>query len=268
MAAAARARGVRVRGYVSCVLGCPYQGSVDPATVAEVARALWDMGCYEVSLGDTIGVGTPGERARVRVQAGWGKGGRVDRAGELSPERRGGAGLICRPSHVSPWTDDRSRRRCRRAASPFPTDLTSQPLPSIHPSASHAGSTRAMLLAAKAAVPVDRLAVHFHDTYGQALANILVGAVLGGCGFEVDRARMLVLVCRLGLTSSSVRWNPCACLFVVFGFVSLRAATSPRALSTDLSYPSPWLTTALQEGVAVVDASVAGLGGCPYAKGG
>jgi hydroxymethylglutaryl-CoA lyase len=57
---AAKAQGVRVRGYVSCVLGCPYQGAVAPAEVARVARALSDMGCYEVSLGDTIGVGTPG----------------------------------------------------------------------------------------------------------------------------------------------------------------------------------------------------------------
>lgn len=55
---AARAAGVRVRGYVSCVLGCPYQGEVAPEDVASVARALFDMGCYEVSLGDTIGVGT------------------------------------------------------------------------------------------------------------------------------------------------------------------------------------------------------------------
>lgn len=57
--AAARAAGVRVRGYVSCVLGCPYEGAVAPEKVAEVAGALWDMGCYEVSLGDTIGAGTP-----------------------------------------------------------------------------------------------------------------------------------------------------------------------------------------------------------------
>jgi hydroxymethylglutaryl-CoA lyase len=57
--AAARAAGVRVRGYVSCVLGCPYEGAVAPEKVAEVAGALWDMGCHEVSLGDTIGAGTP-----------------------------------------------------------------------------------------------------------------------------------------------------------------------------------------------------------------
>ncbi len=57
--AAAKAAGVKVRGYVSCVLGCPYQGAVAPLAVAEVAHALYDMGCYEVSLGDTIGVGTP-----------------------------------------------------------------------------------------------------------------------------------------------------------------------------------------------------------------
>lgn len=47
--------------YVSCVVGCPFEGAVDPSQVAEVAKALYDMGCYEISLGDTIGVGTPGE---------------------------------------------------------------------------------------------------------------------------------------------------------------------------------------------------------------
>jgi hydroxymethylglutaryl-CoA lyase len=56
---AAREQGVVVRGYVSCVLGCPYEGAIAPAAVAEVARRLLEMGCYEVSLGDTIGVGTP-----------------------------------------------------------------------------------------------------------------------------------------------------------------------------------------------------------------
>lgn len=57
--AAAKAAHVKVRGYVSCVVGCPYQGEVSPLVVADVAHALYDMGCYEVSLGDTIGVGTP-----------------------------------------------------------------------------------------------------------------------------------------------------------------------------------------------------------------
>ncbi|MDC7713798.1 hydroxymethylglutaryl-CoA lyase [Vogesella sp. LYT5W] len=55
----AQAAGIKVRGYVSCVVGCPYEGEVAPYKVAEVARALYDMGCYEISLGDTIGVGTP-----------------------------------------------------------------------------------------------------------------------------------------------------------------------------------------------------------------
>src|SRR5690606_9912411 len=64
----ARAEGVRVRGYVSTVLGCPYQGEVPLADVVRVARALHAMGCYEVSLGDTIGVGTPG-RARAMLRA-------------------------------------------------------------------------------------------------------------------------------------------------------------------------------------------------------
>ncbi|MGD1877489.1 MAG: hydroxymethylglutaryl-CoA lyase [Kiloniellaceae bacterium] len=113
------AAGLRVRGYVSCVLGCPYEGAVPVARVAEVAAALDTLGCAEISLGDTIGVGTP-------LQA------------------------------------------------------------------------QAMLQAVAERVPLERLAVHFHDTYGQALANIL------------------------------------ACL---------------------------------ELGVATVDSAVAGLGGCPYAKG-
>jgi hydroxymethylglutaryl-CoA lyase len=116
---AARRHGVRVRGYVSCVLGCPYEGEVAPAAVAEVAERLYAMGCYEISLGDTIGVGTPGK-------------------------------------------------------------------------------ARAMLETVAERVPVGKLAAHFHDTYGQALAN---------------------------------------------------------------------LYAVLPLGVAVVDSSVAGLGGCPYARG-
>jgi hydroxymethylglutaryl-CoA lyase len=90
----AAADGVRVRGYVSTVLGCPYQGDVPLADVVRVARALHDLGCYEVSLGDTIGVGTPAK-------------------------------------------------------------------------------ARAMLRAVAGEVPMPTLAIHFHDTYGQALANIL-----------------------------------------------------------------------------------------------
>ena len=90
----ARADGVAVRGYVSTVLGCPFQGEVSLAEVVRVARALHVMGCYEISLGDTIGVGTP-------------------------------------------------------------------------------GNARAMLRAVAHEVPMSSLAIHFHDTYGQALANIL-----------------------------------------------------------------------------------------------
>jgi hydroxymethylglutaryl-CoA lyase len=56
---AAKKHGIRVRGYVSCVLGCPYEGEIEPAAVAHVAQTLFDMGCFEISLGDTIGVGTP-----------------------------------------------------------------------------------------------------------------------------------------------------------------------------------------------------------------
>ncbi|HNR91131.1 MAG TPA: hydroxymethylglutaryl-CoA lyase [Dokdonella sp.] len=90
----AKAEGVRVRGYVSTVLGCPYQGEVAVSDVVRVARRLHELGCYEISLGDTIGIGTPAK-------------------------------------------------------------------------------ARAMFRAVAAEVPVDALAVHFHDTRGQALANIL-----------------------------------------------------------------------------------------------
>lgn len=116
---AARADNVKVRGYVSTVLGCPIQGDVAVSEVVRVAKALHELGCYEISLGDTIGVGTPAK-------------------------------------------------------------------------------AREMLRAVAQEVPVEQLALHFHDTYGQALVNIL------------------------------------ACL---------------------------------EEGARVIDSSVAGTGGCPYAKG-
>ena len=117
--AKAQSNNIRVRGYVSCVLGCPYEGNVDPVLVAEVTHRLLDMGCYEVSLGDTIGVGTPATTTTL--------------LGELLGK-----------------------------------------------------------------FSADKLAIHMHDTYGQALANILIS---------------------------------------------------------------------LQMGISVIDSAVAGLGGCPYAKG-
>jgi isopropylmalate/homocitrate/citramalate synthase len=119
VASIANGRGMKVRGYVSCVLGCPYEGDVALSAVRRVATALADMGCYEISLGDTIGVGTP-----------------------------------------------------RKA--------------------------QALAYNMRLELPVDQLAVHFHDTWGQALANILA---------------------------------------------------------------------TMDEGITVVDSSVAGLGGCPYAAG-
>jgi hydroxymethylglutaryl-CoA lyase len=91
---------MRIRGYVSCALGCPYEGEIQPQKVAEVAEKLWKMGCYEISLGDTIGVGTPGKAQTLIKQ-----------------------------------------------------------------------------VAEK--VPITHLAVHFHDTYGQALANIYAVLQLG-----------------------------------------------------------------------------------------
>jgi len=114
--ARAKADRVRVRGYVSCVLGCPFDGEIKPQAVADVAKKLWDLGCYEISLGDTIGVGTPMK-------------------------------------------------------------------------------AKEMLRAVAAEVPPARLAIHFHDTYGQALANLYAGMEegvrvidsaaggLGGCPF-------------------------------------------------------------------------------------
>jgi hydroxymethylglutaryl-CoA lyase len=116
---AAKTAGIPVRGYISCVISCPYDGEVSPQKVAEVSERLLAMGCYEISLGDTVGTGTPASVTR-------------------------------------------------------------------------------MLDAVLKIAPADKLAVHFHDTYGQALANI---------------------------------------------------------------YAS------LQRGIAVIDSSIAGLGGCPYAKG-
>jgi hydroxymethylglutaryl-CoA lyase len=94
--ARAKADGIKVRGYISCVLGCPFDGEVKPQAVVDVARTLFDLGCYEISLGDTIGVGTP-------VKA------------------------------------------------------------------------RALVRAVGGSVPVANLAMHFHDTYGQALANLYAG---------------------------------------------------------------------------------------------
>jgi hydroxymethylglutaryl-CoA lyase len=94
--ARARADGVKVRGYISCVLGCPFDGEIKPRAVVDVARVLWDLGCYEVSLGDTIGVGTPKK-------------------------------------------------------------------------------ARELLRAVASVVPIAHLAMHFHDTYGQALANLYAG---------------------------------------------------------------------------------------------
>jgi len=100
---------IKVRGYVSCVLGCPYEGEVAPRKVADVAQALFEMGCYEISLGDTIGTGTPGR-------------------------------------------------------------------------------TKEMIDACAERVPMEKLAGHYHDTYGQALANIYASLELGVRTFDASVA--------------------------------------------------------------------------------
>jgi hydroxymethylglutaryl-CoA lyase len=100
---------IKVRGYISCVVACPYEGEIQPHKVAEVAGALYDMGCYEVSLGDTIGAGTPGK-------------------------------------------------------------------------------TQTMIEACLKRVPVEKLAGHYHDTYGQALANIYASMELGVATFDASVA--------------------------------------------------------------------------------
>jgi len=102
---AAKKSDIKVRGYISCVVACPYEGDVKPDKVAEVAGALYDMGCYEISLGDTIGAATPGK-------------------------------------------------------------------------------TQAMIQACLKRVPVEKLAGHYHDTYGQALANIYASMELGVATFD------------------------------------------------------------------------------------
>ncbi len=109
VAAEAKKHGIKVRGYVSCVLGCPYEGDIAPTRVADVAAALAEMGCYEVSLGDTIGTGTPGK-------------------------------------------------------------------------------TKAMIEACAGRVPVGKLAGHYHDTYGQALANIYASLEVGVATFDASIA--------------------------------------------------------------------------------
>ena len=105
--AAAKEADIKVRGYVSCVLGCPYQGEVKPTAVAEVAWALFDMGCYEVSLGDTIGSGTP-------------------------------------------------------------------------------EATKAMIEAVAKRMPLKKIACHFHDTWGMAIANIYASLELGVSVFDAS----------------------------------------------------------------------------------
>ena len=68
MVEVAKSHSLRIRGYVSCVCGCPYEGQVDPLVVARIAKEMYDMGCYEISLADTIGIGTPGSMRTVLAE--------------------------------------------------------------------------------------------------------------------------------------------------------------------------------------------------------
>jgi hydroxymethylglutaryl-CoA lyase len=129
---AAKERNIPVRGYVSCAVACPIEGPMSAAKVAHVARELYEMGCYEISLGDTIGVGTPG---------------------------------------MSTKSTPSVRRNFRNLASAAYPCLNSH---DVWPCLDSAGSVAPMLEAVTAVVPVECLAVHFHDTYGQALVNILI----------------------------------------------------------------------------------------------
>ena len=110
--ARAKADGIKVRGYISCVLGCPYDGEVKPQAVVDVARQLWDLGCYEVSLGDTIGVGTP-LKARQLLRAVAGAVPMAHLGDAFSRHLRPGAGQsLCRDGRGR--AGDRFRRRRSR----------------------------------------------------------------------------------------------------------------------------------------------------------
>ena len=100
--ARARADGIKVRGYISCVLGCPFDGEVKPQAVVDVAAVLWDLGCYEVSLGDTIGVGTP---LKARAAAA--------RRGERGADGQSGDAF---PRHLRPGAGQSLCRAWRRAS--------------------------------------------------------------------------------------------------------------------------------------------------------
>ena len=108
--ARARADGVKVRGYISCVLGCPFDGEIKPKAVADLASTLWDLGCYEISLGDTIGVGTP-DQGQGDAPRGGRQHSRV-KAGDAFPRHLwpGAGQSLCRPGGGRP------RHRCRRRA--------------------------------------------------------------------------------------------------------------------------------------------------------
>ena len=103
---AAKANGIRVRGAVSCVLGCPYEGEIAPRMVADVAAKLYEMGCYEIALGDTIGTGTPEKAKRMLEAVGRARAGR-ETGGPFSRHLRTGACQYLRG-------DGRRRRRPRQ----------------------------------------------------------------------------------------------------------------------------------------------------------
>lgn len=144
--------------YVSCVVGCPIEGPVSTDKVAYVARELQQMGCYEISLGDTIGVGTPGKL--------------ISFATLISDSSMSLVSSTLTRLYLQ-WNQDvqKTMPNSFEAIKALESILEVQVLIRER---LLSGSVAPMLEAVMDEVPTDKLAVHLHDTYGQALANILV----------------------------------------------------------------------------------------------
>ncbi|CAF3476118.1 unnamed protein product [Rotaria socialis] len=175
----ANQKNLPVRGYVSCVVGCPYEGKIKPSQVIPVVQKLLDMGCYEISLGDTIGVGTP-KSIKELLQA-------IQSSG----------------------------------------------------------------------ISASKLAIHCHDTYGQAIANIAQALDMGIRCYEIS----------LGDTIGV--GTPKSIKELLQAIQSSGISASKLAIHCHDTYGQAIanIAQALDMGIRCVDSSVAGLGGCPYAKG-